>query len=379
VRDDARILVVDDIPANVRLLEAVLAGHGYVVITAQDGLEALDAVRSARPDLILLDVMMPKLDGYAVCRTLRQHDETAVLPVIMVTSSAGQEKTRAIAAGADDFIPKPFDHEELLTRVRSLLRIKRYHDTIKAQAAELADLNRTLEERVQEQVTELGRLRRLRRFLSPQLAEAIVSSGDESIVESHRSQVAMFFADLRGWTTFVDAVEPEELMRVLREFHDVVGRLVKRFDATVGFLEGDGVQLFFNDPVAIPDAPMRAVRLGCALREEMAALTPVWQKRGYDLDFGAGAALGYATCGEIGFDGRSDYAAIGAVTNLASRLADEASGGQILIAQRLYAEVEDAVDVEPAGEFTLKGFRQPVTAFNVVSFREAAAQLSLGN
>jgi adenylate cyclase len=186
----------------------------------------------------------------------------------------------------------------------------------------------------------------------------------------------MLFADLRGWTSFVDAVEPEELMRVLHEFHDAIGRLVKRFDATVGFLEGDGVQLFFNDPIPIPDAPLRAVRLGCALREEMAELTPRWEKRGYDLDFGAGIALGYATCGEIGFEGRSDYAAIGAVTNLASRLADEALGGQVLIAQRLYAEVEDAVDVEPVGEFTLKGFRQPVTAFNAVTVRVTATELS---
>ncbi len=232
----------------------------------------------------------------------------------------------------------------MLTRVRSLLRIKRYHDTIKLQAAELADLNRTLEARVGEQVSELGRLRRLQRFLSPQLADAIVTSGNDSILESHRSQVAMLFADLRGWSNFVDAVEPEELMRVLHEFHQVIGRLVKRFDATVGFLEGDGVQLFFNDPIPIPDAPLRAVRLGCALREEMTELVPLWRRRGYDLDFGAGIALGYATCGEVGFEGRSDYAAIGAVTNLASRLADEASGGQILIAQRLYAEVEDAAE-----------------------------------
>ena len=373
-----KILVVDDVPQNVRLLEAVLVPHGYQVLTANDGLAALELVEAEEPDLILLDVMMPGLDGYGVCTHLREHDETAVLPVIMVTSSIGQEKTRAIEAGADDFIPKPFNHHELLTRVRSLLRIKRYHDTIKAQAAELAELNRTLEERVQSQVRELERLRRLRRFLSPQLADAIVSSGDDTVLASHRRQVAMFFADLRGWTSFVDAVEPEELMRVLREFHDAIGRLVKRFDATVGFLEGDGVQLFFNDPIEIPDAPLRAVRLGCALREEMAELTPVWQKRGYDLDFGAGIALGYATCGEVGFEGRSDYAAIGAVTNLASRLADEAVGGQILIAQRLFAEVEDAVDAEPAGEFTLKGFQRPVAAFNVLGVREAAAELSVG-
>jgi adenylate cyclase len=371
-----RILVVDDIPENRRLLEAVLAPRGYEVVTASDGLAALEVVESEQPDLILLDVMMPGLDGYSVCRRLRENEDRAVLPVIMVTSSLSEEKTRAIEAGADDFIPKPFDHDELLARVRSLLRIKRYHDTIKTQAAELAELNRTLAERVHDQVEELGRLRRLERFLSPQLAGAVISSGSESILESHRRQVAMIFADLRGWTSFVDAVEPEELMRVLREFHDAIGRLVKRFDATVGFLEGDGVQLFFNDPVEIPDAPLRAVRLGCALREEMAELTPLWRRRGYDLDFGAGIALGYATCGEIGFEGRSDYAAIGAVTNLASRLADEASGGQILITQRLYAEVEDAVDVGPTGEFTLKGFRQPVTAFNVLAVRETATELS---
>jgi class 3 adenylate cyclase len=218
-------------------------------------------------------------------------------------------------------------------------------------------------------------LQQLRRFLSPQLADAIVSSGDESILRSHRRQVAMFFADLRGWTSFVDTVEPEELMRVLGEFHGAIGVLVARFDATVGFIEGDGVQLFFNDPIEVPDAPLRAVRLGCALREEMTELTTVWQKRGHDLDFGAGIALGYATCGEVGFDGRSDYAAIGAVTNLASRLADEASAGQILISQRLYAEVEGDVEVEPAGEFTLKGFRRPVPAFNVVAVR-AQAELS---
>jgi adenylate cyclase len=360
----ARILVVDDIPENVRLLEAVLEPRGYEVVSAGDGGAALELVESTRPDLVLLDIMMPVLDGYAVCRQLRERKETAMLPIIMLTASEGPERTKGIEAGADDFITKPFDQQELLARVRSLLRIKRYQDQI-------TELNRTLEARVRTQVEELERLQRLQRFLSPQLAEAIVTSGDESILSSHRRQVAMLFADLRGWTSFADSVEPEELMLVLGEFHDTIGRLVRRFGATVGFLQGDGVQLFFNDPIEIPDAELQAVRLGCALREEMTELTPRWRKRGHDLDFGAGIALGYATCGEVGFEGRYDYAAIGAVTNLASRLADEATGGQILIAQRLYAEVESHVDVEPVGELTLKGFQRPVAVFNVVAVRDS--------
>src|SRR6059058_2812285 len=256
-----KILVVDDIPQNVRLLEAVLTPRGYTVLAATSGQEALELVDSEKPDLILLDVVMPEMDGYAVCQRLRADDDTAVLPVIMVTSSIGPEKTKAIEAGADDFIPKPFNHDELLVRVRSLLRIKRYHDTIKAQAAELQELNQTLEQRVTQQVQELERLGQLRRFLSPQLANAIVSSGDDAILRSHRRELAMLFCDLRGYTSFADAVEPEELLAVLGQFHAVVGQLVKTYDATVGFLQGDGVQVFFNDPIEEADPALRAVRL----------------------------------------------------------------------------------------------------------------------
>jgi adenylate cyclase len=367
--DGARILVVDDVIENVKLLDALLTSRGYEVVSAGDGAAALELVATAKPDLVLLDVLMPPPDGYAVCRQLRANEETAMLPVILLTAEAESEKARGLEAGADDFIPKPFDQDELFARVGSLLRIKRYHDTI-------VELNRDLEERVRSQVAELERARRLQRFLSPQLAQAIISAGDESILASHRRQVAMLFADLRGWTSFVDAVEPEELMRVLGEFHGVVGDLVNRFDATVGFLEGDGVQLFFNDPIQIPDAPLRAVRLACELRDEVARLSGQWRKRGHDLGLGIGVALGYATCGEVGFEARSDYAAIGVVTNLAARLADAAAPGQILIAQRLHAEVEEDVEVEPIGELTLKGFQRPVTAFNVTALRAASLAAS---
>ena len=289
---DAKILVVDDVPQNVRLLEAVLAPRGYEVVTATDGDGALRLVESEEPDLVLLDVVMPKLDGYEVCRRLRARAETAMLPVLMVTASVA-EKAKVIEAGADDLIAKPFNQDEMLARVRSLLRIKRYHDTVEAQAAELLELNRSLEGRVQAQVQELERMQKPRRFLSPQLADAIVSSGDDSILRSHRRKVAMFFADLRGWTGFVDTVEPEELMQVLGEFHRTIGGLVRRFDATVGFLEGDGVQLFFNDPTEVPDAALRAVRLGCALREEMEAeLTPQWRSAGTSSTSGRGSRWG---------------------------------------------------------------------------------------
>ena len=363
----SRILVVDDTAQNRRLMEAVLSPLGYAVSSAASGREALDLIAAEPPDLVLLDIVMPEMDGYEVCRTLRADPITRVLPIIMLTSSGDQDKVGAIEAGADDFIARPFDPHELLARVRSLLRIKEYHDTIQAQAAELAELNRTLESRVSSQVDELEHLGRLRRFLSPQLADLVVSGGDEALLTSHRREITVVFCDLRGFTAFSETAEPEEVMAVLGEFHTELGQLIFEFGGTLERFAGDALMMFFNDPFPCPDPPLQAVRMALAMQERVAELRVGWSKRGHDLALGIGVAVGYATLGRIGFEGRFDYGAVGSVVNLAARLCGEALGGQILLADRAFAAVEGTVAAEPLGPLTLKGFHRPVQAYVVTN------------
>ncbi len=231
----ATVLVVDDQPQNIRLLDAILSPRGYDVRTAASGEEALAALDGADADidLVLLDIVMPGMDGYEVCRRIREQTETAYLPVVMVTASGNEQKIQALEAGADDFLTKPIDRSELLARVASLARIKRYQDTIRRQAEELADWNRELESRVETQVSQLERMGRLRRFLSPQLAELIVDSGDETFLESHRREIVVVFCDLRGFTTFAESSEPEEVIAVLQEYHHALGDLIFRFEGTL--------------------------------------------------------------------------------------------------------------------------------------------------
>jgi adenylate cyclase len=363
--DEPLVLAVDDLATNIRLLDAVLSPRGYKVISAGSGPEALQRVKDHHPDLVLLDIVMPEMDGYEVCRRLREDPATAFLPVVMITASGDQEKLRAVEAGADDFVTKPFDQAELLARVRSLVRIKRYHDTIEGQAAELAEWNRTLEQRVQQQVEQLERMGRLRRFLSPQLADLVVSSGDESFLESHRREITVVFCDLRGFTAFAEMSEPEEVMGVLGDYYAALGDLVSRFEGTLERFTGDGLMAFFNDPLPCEDAPLRAVRMAVAMRSRVQVLAQDWIRHGYDLALGVGLAQGYATLGQIGFEGRSDYTAVGSVPNLAARLCAAAHPWQVLVSQRVHAAVEEFVTSEPVGELTLRGFSRPVVTFNV--------------
>jgi class 3 adenylate cyclase len=364
--DEPVVLVVDDLDTNVRLMQAVLSPRGFRVLTASSGPDALDVLERQDVDLVLLDVLMPGMDGYEVCRRIRADEKTAFLPVVMVTASGDQEKLHATEAGADDFVTKPFDHAELLARVRSLLRVKRYHDTIERQAGELAAWTSALEERVARQVEELERVRRLRRFLSPQLAEVIVGSGDEGFLEGHRRDISVVFADLRGFTTFAETAEPEEVWQVLRQYHEALGDLVMRYDGTLERFAGDGIMVFFNDPVPVDDAPERAVRLAVAMRGRVQELAAGWQRTGHELSLGVGVAQGYATLGRVGFEGRFDYAAIGTVTNTAARLCAAAAACQVLVTQRVCTAVEDVVVSRPVGELALRGLSRPVPAHEIV-------------
>ncbi len=372
----ARILVVDDIAANVRLLEAILVSRGYAVATAGSGEDALESLLATPPDIVLLDVQMPGIGGYEVCRRIRADPATSFIPVVMVTSSDAEDRIEAIEAGADDFIQKPFDQQELLARVRSLLRIKAYHDTIERQRSELAELNADLAARVAIQVAEIENLGRLRRFLSPQLADVVASSDDAHLLESHRREIAVLFTDLRGWTAFSETTEPEEVMGVIRSFHGTMGELLRSYDATVGWFAGDGVMAWFNDPFPCPDPAARAAAMAVEMRDAMAGLTAAWRRRGHELDFAVGIAVGYATLGTIGFEGRYDYGAVGSVMNLASRLCDEAGPGQILINARALASADERISAEPVGELTLKGFAKPVPAFNVLAVSPEPAAAS---
>lgn len=375
MRTPARILIVDDNPTNVKVLQTRLAVEGYEIVTAADGEEALATARQQTPDLILLDVMMPKLDGFEVCRRLRADPSFPFTPIIMVTAMADSKDIVAgLEAGGDEYLTKPVDHAALAARVRSMLRIKRLHDTAETLAAEVKEWNASLERRVAEQVAELERVGRLRRFFSPQLADLIVSGGAEDPLKSHRREITVVYLDLRGFTAFAELAEPEEVMKVLHEYHQAAGKLILEYEGTLEHFTGDGITVLFNDPIPIPNPAERAVRMALAIRERIREMAEDWSRRGYELGLGIGIAQGFATIGAIGFEQRWDYSAIGSVTNLAARLCGEAMANQILISQRVGNGVEPFVELDPEQVLRLKGFHRPIISFRVRGLRAAQVE-----
>ena len=360
---EAALLVVDDNEDNRYTLTRRLTREGYTnLTTANDGRQALELLKSKKFDLVLLDIMMPELNGYQVLEHLKADAELRHLPVIMI--SAVEEiasVVRCIELGAEDYLPKPFDATLLRARVGASLEKKALRD-------EVQEWNKKLEQRVQEQVAQLDRLGRLKGFFSPQLAESIVNGGGEDLLKTHRREVVVVFLDLRGFTAFTDSNEPEEVMGVLGEYHRATGQLIMAHEGTLEHFAGDGMMIFFNDPIKLENPAANAAKMALAMQETFVPLRAAWKKRGYDLDLAIGIAQGYATLGAIGFEGRWEYACIGSVTNLAARLCGEAKGGQILTNQKTLARIEEAAQAERLGEVTLKGIAQPVPVFNVTAF-----------
>jgi len=357
-----KILIVDDEPFNLDLLEQELMDYDYRLERAGDGVEALEKTASFKPDVILLDYMMPRMNGLEVVKQLRGNPEHKGIPVILLTAKATQEdKVAGLDAGADDYVTKPFDSFELLARVRAMMRLKEMHDT-------LEEWNRTLVDTVKKQVADLERMARLKRYLSPQIAETIL--GEETdLFRTHRREITIVFLDLRGFTAFSDNAEPEEVMEFLRHYHSEMGKLIFKYEGTLERFMGDGIVIIFNDPISCEEHTHKAARMAIEMRDRVKDLRTGWRKKGYDLDLGVGFAAGYATLGTMGFEGRMDYGTVGNLPNLAARLCAEAKGGQILTDQKTMSRLENAFTAESIQELNLKGISRPILAFNVNGVR----------
>jgi adenylate cyclase len=364
---EAALLVVDDIEDNRYTLTRRLSREGYTnLTTAANGREALELLQGKPIDLVLLDIMMPDMNGYEVLERLKADPNLRHIPVIMISAVDEIESViRCVELGAEDYLSKPFNPTLLRARVGASLERKRLHDQVRAQAADLATWNKTLEKRVAEQLAEIERMGRLKRFLSPQIAAAVLASGDESVLESHRRDITVVFCDVRGFTAFAETAEPEEVTSFLHEYHARLGALIHKYEGTLERFAGDGLVVLFNDPVRCTDPSIRAVRMAVEMRAQINEATAKWRKQGHELGFGIGISYGYATLGRIGFEGRFDYSAIGTVVNLAARLCGEARDGQILIDGKVLSAIEAVAETQPAGELTLKGFHRPIPAFNV--------------
>ena len=358
-----RVLVVDDTAFNRRLLVRLLTSIGHQAIEAEHGRAALDILRDpdVEPvDVVLLDIVMPEMDGYETLAILKADERLRDLPVIVISGvDELASVVRCIQMGAADYLPKTVAPEILRARIEASMAGKRLHDlereTLAQQTRMLATIDRQRSE--------------LARFLSPQVAALVSSADGEAMLVGHRREITAMFCDLRNFTTFSEAAEPEEVLGFLRAYHGVMGPLIVEHEGTMEHFAGDGFMTFFNNPVLQPDHAARAVGLAVAMRERFAELSADWRKRGYVLEIGIGMATGYATLGRIGFEGRYDYGAIGPVIIQAARLSGEAGPREILISHRTYVAAEAVVDAEPAGDRFLKGFSRPIPVYAVAGMR----------
>jgi adenylate cyclase len=357
---NALALIVDDSSVNRMLLSRHLATLGIDSREVTDGRSAIDALKSYGDEVavVLLDVEMPEMDGYETLAAIKSDESLRHLPVIMISAvDELASVARCLEMGAADYLPKPFEPVILAARVRASLGDKRLHDVEVAHAAAQAELLETIER----QKTELSR------FLSPQVAALVSSPEGEQMLVGHRREATAVFCDLRGFTAFSDSAEPEEVLGLLREYHAMMGAQIVDHGGTLEHFAGDGMMVFFNDPVPQQDHVERAVRMAIAMREKFADLAARWSKLGFDLGFGVGIATGYATIGRIGYEGRYDYGIVGAAVIVAARLSSAAKADQILLNPRAHAAVEALVDVQDVGELELKGFARPIPTVNVVS------------
>ena len=368
------ILIVDDTQENILLLSEVLESD-YLTKAAIDGERALKIAFAAEPpDLVLLDVMMPGLSGYEVCKRLKENPDTRRIPVIFVTAmNEVDDETKGLELGAVDYITKPISPPIVKARVKAHLELyeqrcelERMVVKLEEQARELAAWNQTLEQRVAVGVAQLDRLGRMKRFFSPAVADLILSGNADDPLKTHRREIVVVFLDLRNFTAFSESADPEEVMGVLAEYHAAMGELVIKYAGTVERFAGDGIMIFFNDPVPIPNPAVQAVSMATDMQHSFTGLAAAWARRGYNLSMGIGIAQGYATIGAIGFEGRRDYGAIGNVTNLAARLCGEAKGGQILVSQRVEGALGEVAKSQPIGDLSLKGFHKPIKAFEIL-------------
>lgn len=345
-KDQPRVLVVDDNSDLRTYLARMLKPH-YSVTCSRDGQEALELAQSVTPDLILTDVMMPRMSGHDLLKAVRNDERLAKIPVVFLTARAGTEaRVESLEAGADDYIPKPFDESEVLARVANLIRSRN-------QERQLIELQKE----------------KLSRFLPPHVAELVLSDAEGDFLKGHRQQVTVLFVDLRGFTALSESADPEDVIAVLREYQAEMGRLITEYEGTLEKFSGDSIMVFLNDPQPVPNHQERATRMAVAMVKSIQDLHDHWRKRGYELGAGIGIATGYATLGLIGFENRNDYAAIGPVTNLAARLCAEAQHGQILVPEKFFESVSGYFIAQPVGEFQLKGFRNPISVHNITGIK----------